>query len=89
MKVFKKSDEDIIDYDIILTDWLPTGDTIDNAVVTADAGISIDSTETTDDRVKIWVSGGTSGNTYNFKVLASTVGNRRKEINFLVAVTEI
>jgi hypothetical protein len=90
VKVFKKSDEDVLDYDIVLADWLPTGDEVDSATVVYDANSDIvfQGKELFNDRVKVWVGGGTSGNTYPFKVLANTKGGRTKEVNFLIVVTE-
>lgn len=90
MKVFKKSDEDVLDYDMVLSDWLPEGDTVDSAEVVIDpeADITYQGKQLFDDRVKVWLGGGTSGETYPVKVLVHTEGGRTKEINFILAVTE-
>lgn len=88
MKVFKKSDEDVLDYDFVFTDWLPEGDTVDDAEVIVPEGITYQGKQLFDDRVKVWIGGGTAGNQYAFKLLAHTEGGRTKEINFIIAVTE-
>lgn len=90
MKIFKKADQDVLDYDLVFTDWLPAGDELDAAAVVYDttSDIVFQGKELFNDRVKLWIGGGTAGNTYPFKVLATTEGGRTKEINFIIAVTE-
>lgn len=52
------------DYDFDWVEWLPTGDTIASAVVTAESGITVYSTATTSTVVKVWLTGGTDGSDY-------------------------
>jgi len=88
LKVFKKSDEDALDYDIVLTDWLVEGDEVDSVETLFPEGVEYRGKTLFVDRVKVWVGGGTSGETYPIKVLVHTEGGRTKEVNFIIAVTE-
>lgn len=90
MKVFKKSDEDVLDYDIDMSDWLEDGDEVDAADVVYDRGSDIEyrGKMLFVDRVKIWIAGGVAGETYPIKVLVHTEGGRIKEVNLIIAVTE-
>lgn len=90
MKVFKKTDESVLDYDILMGAWLPEGDEVDAAEVVYDQESSLvyQGKSLFDDRVKLWFGGGTPGETYKVKVLLHTEGGRTKEVNFIIAITE-
>lgn len=89
MKVFKKSDEDVLDYDIVMTYWLSDGDVVSSADITVPDGIDYLGHAILDDKVKVWIGGGTVDEEYAFKVLVTTYGGRTKEVNFIMVVTEV
>lgn len=85
----EKADEDVLDYDVDFAIWLPDGDTIDSAVATiSDSTATVTDTDVADDRVKVWISGGTAGDAGTLKVVATTTGGRVKELNFRLRVKE-
>ncbi len=56
--------------------------------VSAEAGINIDSFSLSNGRVKVWVSGGTSGESYKITVTLNTTLGRTKQVEILVKVKE-
>ena len=88
MKLFRKQPRDQLDYDIVLTDWLSEGDEVTAADVQAPDGIEVTQIGIEPDRVKIWIKGGKSGQSYKFSPLIFT-NSREKEVDFIVSVTEM
>lgn len=89
MKTFQKQPRDSLDYDIDFSDWLYEGDRIQSVtVVDAPVGIDIDSTGYTDTSVKIWVSNGTSGESYKITLLVYT-NSRVKEVELMIVVVDM
>ena len=72
------------------SDWLQTGETITDHTVTADAGITVDSSSITDSgtSVTVWLSGGTLGvdttTVYDLVVHVTTSGSRQDDRTFRV-----
>lgn len=66
----------ILPYDIDWSAWLAPGETIANADVTADAGITVNpsgkSTSTSAGVVTFWLGGGTIGATYMVTITITT-----------------
>jgi hypothetical protein len=87
MKTFTKQPRDHLDYDIDLTDWLEESDEIEAVDVTAPDGINLDQISVLPTRIKLWISGGTSGQTYKFSPLIHTE-SRSKEVDFIIVVAE-
>lgn len=87
MNTFMKQPRDYLDYDIDLTDWLYEDDQIQDVVVEGPDGIELNKVAIMPDRVKFWISGGTSGESYKFSPLIYT-GSRTKEVDFLIIVVE-
>jgi|AntDeeMinimDraft_5_1070356.scaffolds.fasta_scaffold23581_2 hypothetical protein len=87
MKTFVKQPRDHLDYDIDLSDWLEKSDEIEAVDVTAPDGISLDQISVLPTRIKLWISGGTSGQTYKFSPLIHTE-SRSKEVDFIIVVAE-
>ena len=88
MKMFRKQPRDHLDYDIILADWLSEGDEIVNADVQAPDGVEVTQVGIEPDRIKIWLKGGESGQSYKLSPLIYT-NSREKEVDFIVSVTEM
>lgn len=88
MKTFRKQPRDYLDYDIDLSDWLEPGDRIQDIKVQAPDGIELVSTGYSDTRVKLWIRGGTSGQSYKFSPLIYT-DSREKEVDFMIVVVDM
>ena len=87
---FTKQPVEIIDYDIDYSEWLTAGDNVQGATVeVSPVGLTVESTFINDPRVKIWVSGGTTGTTYKLTVTATTAYGRVKQDEFKVKVKDI
>lgn len=83
----EKSPSDVLDYDADFGRWLPAGDTVASAVATvATADIVVDAVDVSDDRVKIWLSGGTTGDDGTLTLIATTTQGRTKEVCFRLRV---
>lgn len=88
MKTFQKQPRDHLDYDLDLSDWLDSEDRIQAVDVTVPEGIELTSTGYTENRVKLWISGGESGRSYKFSVLVTT-NSRQKEVDFMIIVVDM
>lgn len=92
-----KQPREVKDYDVDFAPWLtPMNDTLDTVTATvecvtdpADTSLLIDSTTYTATRLKLWISGGTSGQRYKITVQAVTVGGRTDESEIIFRVKEI
>ena len=90
LDTFFKQPGDTQDYDVDFRDWL-TGisDTGATKLVTADTGITLGVSTLLGGVVKVWLSGGTSGQQYKITVTLTTTGTRVKQWEFIVKVKEI
>lgn len=90
MKKFNKQPADVLDYDIDASEWLTAGDNVISAAVTiTPAGAMTNSNKTvSDDRIKIWLSGGDDGVTYKVTTIITTEDARTKEVDFEVKVKD-
>lgn len=87
---FNKQPVEVKDYDIDYSEWLTDGDSVQSAtVVVAPTGLVVDSVFINDPRVKVWLSGGTSGTQYKLTVTMTTADGRVKEDEFKVRVKDI
>lgn len=96
-----KQPNEILDYDIVFTEWLPPSDEIDQvataaispspATVTPSGELAIDTydIDVASDTFKVWLSGGVSGKTYKVQVRIETSGGRRKEAELKIKVKEV
>jgi len=81
-----------LDYDLDYTDWLTDGDNVQSATAAispADDTLTATGVYVNDPRVKVWLAGGTSGQTYKVTVTATTADGRIKQDEFRVRVKEI
>ena len=78
----------VLDYSLDWTNWMPSGDTITSISVTADAGITIDSTTNTDFIATAYISGGTAGTIYNIEFKIVTANGLQDSRNFRIKVIE-
>lgn len=92
LETFWKQPADVQDYDIDCSEYLDDlADTIQSHEVDPVLGLSIDaSTVLSGDKVvKVWISGGLSGQTYRVTLRITTVGGRVKEGEIVLKVKEV
>ena len=86
----------VLDYVFDWTEWLATGETIavDSETgeklitITADTGITVDSSTEDDGKVTVWLSGGTAGINYKVACLITTSAGRTDERTIWIKVVE-
>jgi len=86
----------VLDYVFDWTGWLATGETIavDSETgeklitITADTGITVDSSTESDGKVTVWLSGGTAGINYKVACLITTTAGRTDERTIWIKVVE-
>jgi hypothetical protein len=85
-----KQPADHLDYDVDFGRWLPSGDAVTMAetAVEPTGQLVIDSVQITGAIVKVWTSGGLTGESYKITVTASTSGGRIKQAEFRVRVRD-
>lgn len=95
MLAVRKHAEDRLDYDVQFDKWLSEGDMVQSAEAVAkirskdpDAvtDLVIDAVEVFGTVVKVWLSGGTDGATYDVVVTGSTAQGRVKEECFVIRI---
>ena len=77
----------VLDYVFDWTEWLATGETITDHTITADTGITADSSTELDGKVTVWLSGGTAGENYKVACLITTSAGRTDERTIWIKVT--
>jgi hypothetical protein len=89
-KLYTKRPEDRLDFDVDFArrGWLTDGDTIQSVlnVEVSEGGVEIDGHDFTSTAVKVWLKGGTVGETVHVTVEIATVQGREKEVCFKVRV---
>ena len=72
------------------SDWLESGETISSRTITADSGITVDSSSITDTSttVTVWLSGGTAGLDYDVACLITTSASRTDERTITIKCRE-
>jgi len=78
----------VLDYAFDWTEWLATGETITDHTITADTGITVDSSTEDDGIVTVWLSGGTAGINYKVACLITTSAGRTDERTIWITVRE-
>lgn len=89
---FTKQPNDALDYDIDFTDWFgeeSTDTIVSYTTPTVDPGLTLDSDEQAGYIVKVWLSGGTTGNSYKVTTIITTAEGREKEREIMIKVKEI
>jgi hypothetical protein len=97
---FRKDPDAVLDYPVIWSDWLD-GDTLSSKSISADTGITVDSSEinggtvtvgnqsyAANTVVTVWLSGGTAGEEYDVTVSVVTTEGREDDRTFRVIVEE-
>lgn len=79
--IFEKDPDERLDFDFDFYRWLPDGDSLVSAVATIGTGLTAvaDQTDVSSTAVKVWISGGTAGESGTLTVRATTDQGRIKE----------
>jgi len=93
---YLKDPDAVLDYVFDWSDWLATGETIavDSETgeklitITADTGITVDSSTKSGGKVTVWLSGGTAGINYKVACKITTSAGRTDERTIWIKVVE-
>ena len=88
IQTFRKDPDAKLDYGFDWSDWLAAGETISTSAWTIAAGLTEESTETGSTSTKVWLSGGTDGDTYTVTNTIETSAGRIDERSFQIIVEE-
>ena len=99
MSNFTKDDDAVLDWKFDwksesngrgFEDWLDTSETISSHTITAETGITVDSSELADTNTSViaWLSGGTAGTTYDVSCEIVTSAGRTDERTITISVVE-
>ena len=84
---YLKDPSAILDWAFDWTDWLAAAETITDHTITADTGITVDSSTELDGKIIVWLSGGTAGINYKVACLITTSAGRTDERTIWIKVT--
>ena len=76
----------VLDYAFDWTEWLAAAETITDHTITADTGITADSSTEDAGKVIVWLSGGTAGINYKVACLVTTSAGRTDERTIWIKV---
>ena len=85
---FTKDPSAVLDWAYDWTDWLAEAETITDHTITADTGITVDSSTEDDGIVTVWLSGGTAGINYKVACLVTTSAGRTDERTIWIKVAD-
>lgn len=94
MLALRKKPADQLDYDVEFERWLSDDDSVQSADAVAStvdddaAPLVVESVQLFGTVVKVWISGGSAGESYEINVTATTADGRVKEVCFIIRVTE-
>lgn len=86
----QKRPADVLDFDVDYEDWLTDDDEITTVTthVTPSGQLAVQSVQVDNPVVKVWLTGGVIGSTYDIEVTASTSAGRVKVECFKVRVKD-
>ena len=86
---FKKGPTDRLDYDINLARWFPVGDSVSAATATITGSTAVaDLVQFASQSVKVWISGGASGDLAEVDVTVTTSAGRVMTFTFRLQIAE-
>jgi len=85
---YLKDPSAVLDWMFDWSDWLASGETITDHTITADTGITVDSSTEDAGKVTVWLSGGTAGINYKVACLITTSAGRTDERTIWIKVVE-
>lgn len=85
-----KDPDAVLDFPVDWSSWLPDGDTIESATVTAETGIVVDSFSVVNSGTAVvaWLSGGTTDERYVVTYHIVTVEGREDDRSITVVIRE-
>lgn len=83
---FPKDSDAILDYEFNWTDWLSPSETISSYEIIASPGITVQSDTNTEDKVTVWLSGGTAGQPYTVTCRITTNQGRTDDRTMTIRV---
>ena len=83
---YTKDPSAVLDWAFDWTDWLAAAETITDHTITADTGITVDSSTEDTGIVTVWLSGGTAGENYKVACLVETSAGRTDERTIWIKV---
>jgi hypothetical protein len=83
---YTKDPSAVLDWAFDWTDWLAAAETITNHDMTADTGLTVDSSTEDAGVVTVWLSGGTAGENYKVACLVETSAGRTDERTIWIKV---
>lgn len=97
LATYSKQPVEVKDYDIDFSPWLSeSADTLDTVTTAVecqtdptDTSLQVDRVQYTVDRAKVWVSGGTDGQTYKVTVTVSTAADRVDQSELIFKIKEV
>lgn len=78
----------VLDYQWDWSAWLPDDDAIASATVTAEAGLTVNSSSSVNATVTAWLSGGTAGSDYNVTCRIVTADGRTDDRTIRIIVQD-
>lgn len=86
----RKRPADLLDYDVTFERWLSVEDTLQDAaaVISGAETVTVERVVIQSPYVKVWLSGGITGDSAHVTVTATTKAGRRKEVVFALRITE-
>ena len=84
---YTKDPSAILDWAYDWTDWLAAAETITDHTITADTGITVDSSTEDAGKVTVWLSGGTAGINYKVACKITTSAGRTDERTIWIKVS--
>ena len=89
---FTQQPNEVLDYDIDFSEWLPTADYVGSVVLLCSPAMPTPPSyaiSPNSERVKVWVyAGGTDGTSYKLTIRATTNDQRVKEAEIRVRIKE-
>lgn len=89
LETFQKNSTDVIDYDFDYSAWLTSrgGDSINSFSVTVPAGLYKGSTQQMGNIIRVFIGGGTIGQSYEVSCQINTSGGRAKQAKIRIFVS--
>ena len=87
MLITRKNASSREDYELSFELWLDEGDTLTDAQATAE-GVTVEAVQLFDPLVKVWISGGTPGDSAQVRVTVTSAAGRIKETCFILRIME-
>lgn len=89
LKKFTQDPDEVLDYTVDWSDWLPAGDVITSATATGESGLTVGATVSyTTTTTTVWLSGGAAGSEYDVSVHVVTAGGREGDRSITLQIKE-